>query len=58
MNDIDSWCTKKPVCPYCGAEQSDDDLTPAVIVQCHECKKKLTVFIDYSPTYFTEKAED
>ncbi|MEI6421327.1 MAG: hypothetical protein WCP55_03855 [Lentisphaerota bacterium] len=53
--EIDTWLTDKPVCPYCGAIQGDDDLEPGMELKCTGCGEMMDLDIDYSPSYITKK---
>ena len=54
---FDTWMTMKPICPYCGVEQGEDDLVPGMMLQCGDCGKVMKLEIDYSPSYITEKID-
>lgn len=59
-----AWChgtgfdiaaTDVPVCPYCGAEMSTDDLYESTTRDCDECGAEVEVEVDYKPYYTTRR---
>lgn len=45
------------ICPYCGAENSNDDLYETTDTYCDKCGKEFHLEIEYDPKYSTYKKE-
>lgn len=52
---FDIECTDVPVCPYCGAKMSTDDLYQSERRDCDECDAMVEVEVEYKPYYTTRR---
>jgi len=57
LDEIDTFLTDKLICPYCGAENYDEENEPEGDTVCSECEKEFTFRRDYTVSYISEKKE-
>jgi len=61
METIETWCTDKMVCPYCGCVVDDTDYHIGESDDtgtCEECGRDFGLEIEYSPTFYTRKLDE
>lgn len=52
---FDTGCRDLPICPYCGAEMSTDDLWESEHRDCGECGAVVEVEVEYQVYYTTRR---
>lgn len=50
-----TWRNDVPVCPYCGAEMSTDELYESTTRDCEECEAEVEIEVDWQPYYTTRR---
>ena len=59
MTKTDTWCTDKPVCPYCGHIHRDNsEMHEVGQYTCDECNRDFELMVEWNPTYYTGKIEE